>query len=49
MLVRPDRFEGCLSIIAPNETDLAKFNATHDTGVLAPLLLTKTVLPLLKR
>jgi hypothetical protein len=49
MLVRPDRFEGCLSIIAPSETDLNKFKASHDTNVFGPLLLAKTKLPLLKR
>jgi hypothetical protein len=49
MLVRSDRFEDCLSIVAPWETDLDKFKASHDINVFGPLLLAKTMLPLLKR
>lgn len=33
----------------PSETDLEKFKATHETNVFGPLLVTKTMLPLLKR
>jgi len=33
----------------PSETDLEKFKATHETNVVGPLLVTKVMLPLLKR
>ncbi len=33
----------------PSQTDVEKFKATHETNVLGPLLVTKAMLPLLKR
>lgn len=33
---------------APSETDLDKFKATHETNVFGPLLVTRTMLPLLR-
>ena len=34
---------------APSRTDLSKFKATYETNVFGPLVVTKTLLPLLKR
>ena len=33
----------------PSQTDLAKYKATHETNAFGPLVVTKTMLPLLKR
>ena len=33
----------------PSQTDLEKFKTTHETNVFGPLLVTTTMLPLLKR
>ena len=33
----------------PSQTDLEKYKATHDTNAFGPLVVTKTLLPLLKR
>lgn len=49
MLVRSAVFEDRLSIVAPCETDLDKFKASHDINVFLLLLLAKTMPPLLKR
>ena len=38
-----------LEFAPPSQTDLEKFKATHATNVFGPLLVTKTMLPLLKR
>jgi NAD(P)-dependent dehydrogenase (short-subunit alcohol dehydrogenase family) len=38
-----------LEIVPPSQTDLAKFKATFETNVFGPFLVTKAMLPLLKR
>ncbi len=38
-----------LEYAPPSQTDLEKFKATHATNVFGPLVVTKTMLPLLKR
>ena len=38
-----------LENVPPSQTDLEKFKATHETNVFGPLVVTKAMLPLLKR
>lgn len=38
-----------LEAVLPSQTDLEKYKATHETNAFGPLVVTKTMLPLLKR